>query len=78
MFIYNLGGVREKRHGPAWSKEGIGTRQSKVEGLDMWKPSNPCIHGKTDVKPMMMMMVMKRWIGPSKIKSRRRIKNCNL
>ena len=38
----------------------MGTGQSKMEGLVMWKLSNPCMHGKTDVKPMMIMMMISR------------------
>ena len=50
----------EKRHGLAWPKKGMGTRQSKVEGLDMWKLSNLCMQGKTVVKLMKMMMMSRR------------------
>ena len=54
--------LREKRHGPAWPEEGMGTNQGKVEGLDMWKLSNQCMHGRIVVKSMkiMMMMMMSR------------------
>jgi hypothetical protein len=31
----------------------IATKTMNV--ADSWEPSNPCEHGKTDVKPMMMI-----------------------
>jgi len=33
------------------------TGQSSLEELHIWKPSDPCSHRKTDVKPIMMMMM---------------------
>ena len=41
-----MGRVCKERLETSWLGTGLGTRSREVERLNMWNPSNPCMHGQ--------------------------------